>query len=326
MNEDIYVVIEHLQGHVADISYVMLAAARVLIQETEGNVVAVLLGHEAQDLAGNPSAGLGQCLAADQVLYFDHPALADFTSDAYLETLTGLIGEEQPRAVLLGHTSMGMDVASGLSARLELPLVSQCHSFSPNGKFVSQICGGKIMAEGDLPGPTALVTMVPGGFKPEEGQSAEPPQVVSRTAPELAGLRVTLKQYLEPEAGDVEISKEPILIAVGRGVQTEDNIELATELAEALGGVVCASRPVVDQGWLSTSRLVGKSGKQGKPKLYLALGISGAPEHVESITGSEMIVAINTDPAAPIFDVAQYGAEIDLLDLTEQLIEQIEEL
>jgi electron transfer flavoprotein alpha subunit len=317
MNEDIYVVIEHLQGQVADISYVMLAAARVLVQETGGNVVAVLLGHEAQGLANN--------LAANQVLYLDHPALADFTSDAYLEALAALINEDRPRAVLLGHTSMGMDVASGLSARLELPLVSQFYQVSP-GKFVSQICGGKIMAEGDLPGPTALLTMVPGGFKPEEGQSDEPPQVISRTTPELAGLRVALKQYLEPEAGDVDISKEPILIAVGRGVQTEDNIELAQELAEALGGVVCASRPVVDQGWLSTSRLVGKSGKQVKPKLYLALGISGAPEHVESITGSEMIVAINTDPAAPIFDVAQYGAEVDLLDLMDLLIEQIEEL
>ena len=134
-----------------------------------------------------------------------------------------------------------------------------------------------------------------------------------------------MKQYIEPEAGDVDISKEPILISVGRGVQTEDNIELAEELADALGGVVCASRPVVDQGWLSTTRLVGKSGMQVKPKLYLALGISGAPEHVEAITGSEMIIAINTDPAAPIFDVAQYGAEVDMLDLMETLIEQIED-
>jgi electron transfer flavoprotein alpha subunit len=290
----------------------MLAAARGLAQEGGGKGVAVLLGHEAQGLAGS--------LAADQVLYLDHPALADFTSDAYLEALAGLISEDQPRAVLLGHTSMGMDVASGLSVRLELPLVSQCLKFGPDGQFVSQICGGKIMTEGDLP-PAALVTMVPGGFKPEEGQSAQPPEVIPRVASALEGLRVTLKQYIEPEAGDVDISKEPILIAVGRGVQTEDNIELAEELADALGGVVCASRPVVDQGWLSTTRLVGKSGMQVKPKLYLALGISGAPEHVEAITGSEMIIAVNTDPAAPIFDVAQYGAEVDMLDLMEVLIE-----
>jgi electron transfer flavoprotein alpha subunit len=317
MNQDIYVVIEHLRGQVADISYVMLAAARALAQGTGGAVMAVLLGHDAQELAGD--------LAADQVLYVDDPALADFTSDAYLAALSALVSENEPRAVLLGHTSIGMDVASGLSARLGLPLASQCQSLSADGKFLSQICGGKIMAEGDLPGPTALVTMAPGGYKPEEGQSAEPPEVVPTAAPALEGPRVKLAQYVEPEAGDVDISKEPILISVGRGIQNEDNIQLAEELAEALGGVVCSSRPVVDQGWLPTSRMVGKSGQVVKPKVYLAMGISGAPEHVEAITDSEMIIAINTDPAAPIFDIAQYGAEVDMTDLMEVLTELVEE-
>jgi len=317
MNQDIYVVVEHLRGQVADISYVMLAAARTLAQGTGGSVTAVLLGHDAQGLAGN--------LAADRVLYVDHPALADFTSDAYLAALSALINENQPRAVLLGHTSVGTDVASGLSARLGLPQVCQCQTVSADGKFVSQICGGKIMAEGDLPDETALVTIVPGGYKPEEGQSGTPPEVTQVEAPALEGLRVTLAQYIEPEAGDVDISREPILISVGRGIQNEDNIELAQELAQALGGVVCSSRPVVDQGWLSTSRMVGKSGKSVKPKLYLALGISGAPEHVESITDSEMIIAVNTDPAAPIFDIAKYGAEIDMTDLMEVLTEMIED-
>ncbi len=317
MNQDIYVVIEHLRGQMADISYVMLAAARALAQGTGGSVMAVLLGHNAQELAGD--------LAADRVLYVDDPALADFTSDAYLAALSALISENEPRAVLLGHTSIGMDVASGLSARLGLPLVSQCQSLSADGKFLSQICGGKIMAEGALPGPTALVTMAPGGYKPEEGQSAEPPEVAPTAAPTLEGLRVTLAQYIEPEAGDVDISKEPILISVGRGIQNEDHIELAEELAKALGGVVCSSRPVVDQGWLPTSRMVGKSGQVVKPKLYLAMGISGAPEHVEAITDSEMIIAVNTDPAAPIFDIAQYGAEVDMTDLLEVLTELVEE-
>jgi electron transfer flavoprotein alpha subunit len=315
MNQDIYVVVEHLRGQVADISYVMLAAARVLAQGTGGDVVAVLLGHDAQGLAGD--------LAADRVLYVDHPALTDFTSDAYQKVLAGLIDENKPRAVLFGHTSIGTDVASVLSARLGLPLVSQCRSFSADGKYVSQICGGKIMAEGDLPDPTALVTMVPGGFKPEEGQSTEAPEVTEVAAPALEGLRVTLAQYVEPEAGDVDISQEPILISVGRGIQNQDNLELAEELAEALSGVVSSSRPIVDQGWLPTSRMVGKSGHKVKPKLYLAMGISGAPEHVEAITGSELIIAINTDPAAPIFGVAQYGAEVDMLDLIEVLTEQV---
>jgi electron transfer flavoprotein alpha subunit len=317
MNQDIYVVVEHLRGQVADISYVMLAAARVLAQNTGGEAVAVLLGHDAQGLASN--------LAADHVLYMNHPALAEFTSDAYQQALAAVIQEKEPRAVLLGDTTIGAEVAGVLSARLGLPMVSSCQSFSADGQFLSQICGGKIMAEGDLPEPTALVTMVPGGFKPEEGQSTDAPAVTEVAPPALEDLRVKLARYIEPEVGDVDISKEPILIAVGRGIQTEDNIELAEELAEAMGGVVCSSRPVVDQGWLATSRMVGKSGQSVKPKLYLALGISGAPEHVEAITDSELIIAVNTDPAAPIFDVAQYGAEIDMLDLMEVLIEQVEE-
>jgi electron transfer flavoprotein alpha subunit len=135
-----------------------------------------------------------------------------------------------------------------------------------------------------------------------------------------------VKEYIEPEAGDVDISTESLLISVGRGIQSEDNIEIAEELAEALGGVVSASRPVVDQGWLPTSRLVGKSGYQVKPKVYLALGISGAPEHTESITGSEVIIAINTDPAAPIFNIAKYGVVEDIFDLVPVLTEKIEEM
>ncbi len=315
MNQDIYVVIEHLRGQVADISYVALAAARVLAQGTGGEVVAVLLGHNAQ--------GLADGLAADRVLYIDHPALADFIPDAYLRVLTALVNERRPRAVLLGNTTIGSDVASVLSARLGAPLVSSCRNVSAEGKATSQICGGKILAEFALPDATTILTMIPGGYSPEDGQSKQAPAITSGAPPALEDLRVTLKQYIEPEGGDVDISKEPILIAVGRGIQNQDNIELANDLAEVLGGVVCASRPVVDQGWLPTSRLVGKSGKRVKPKLYLALGISGAPEHVEALSENAMIIAINTDPAAPIFQVAKYGAQIDLFDLVPVLGEQI---
>ena len=119
--------------------------------------------------------------------------------------------------------------------------------------------------------------------------------------------------------------KERLLIAVGRGIQNQDNISLAEDLAQAIGGVVCGSRPVIDQGWLATSRLVGKSGKQVKPKIYFAMGISGAPEHVEAITDSDTIIAINPDPKAPIFDIAKYGAEMDMFDLFEVLIEKVKE-
>lgn len=314
MSQDIFVLIEHLRGQVADISYVMLAAARQLAGGTGGKATAILFGHDAK--------GLANTLAADRVLYLDHPALKDFTSEAYSLTLASLINEHHPRAVLMGHTTIGAEVAGILSAKLALPLVSACRTLTSDGKFISQICGGKIMAEGDLPSPTALVTMVPGGYKTEQGQSAQAPEIDNLAPPSLDTLRITLKQIIEPEAADVDIAKEQFLVSVGRGIQLKDNIEMAKELAAALGAQVSASRPVVDQGWLPTSRLVGKSGKRVKPKVYLALGISGAPEHVEGMSESDTIIAVNTDPNAPIFNVAKYGTTVDLLDLVPALIEK----
>jgi electron transfer flavoprotein alpha subunit len=315
MNQDIFVTIEHLRGKVSEISYIMLAAARDLALGTGGQVVAIVLGQNAQALASG--------LNADKVLYVDHPLFKEFNPEAYLKTLIGIIGENKPRAVIFGHTTIGMDVVGGISAHLGLPLVSSVRSIEAGSKVISQICGGKIMAECNLPEPTALFTMIPGGYKPEQGQSTQSPPITTVLAQQLDELRITLNQYIEPEAGDVDISKEPLLIAVGRGIQTQDNISLAEELAQAMGGVVCASRPVVDQGWLPTSRLVGKSGSSVKPKVYLAIGISGAPEHVEAITGSDVIIAINTDPNAPIFNIAKYGTTADLFDLVPVLTEQI---
>jgi electron transfer flavoprotein alpha subunit len=315
MNQDIFVVIEHIQGQVSDISYLMLAAARDLANSTGGKVVGILLGHNATDLAGN--------LAADDVLYGDHPALAEFTSDAYKIALSGLIEGKQPRAVLFGSTTIGADVAGSLGAKFSFPVISSCISFE-DSKAISKICGGKIMAESQLAETTSFITMIPGGYKPEEGQSDTAPSI-SPFDVDLVDLKVSLRQYIEPEVADVDITQEAVLIGVGRGIQTGDNIELVEELAELLGGAVCASRPIVDQGWLPISRLVGKSGKQVKPKLYLSIGISGAPEHVEGMADSEMVVAVNIDPAAPIFDTAKYGAAVDLFDLIDFLIEAVEE-
>lgn len=316
MSQDILVVIEHLRGQVSDTSYVMLAAAKNLSQTTGGGVKAVLLGHNAQKLADN--------FMANKVLYIDNPALAEFNAEAYQIVLADVINTESPRAILLGHSSIGMDIASGLSVKLGIPVVSSCRTFT-DGKFVIQICGGKIMAEGDLPAPSALVTMVPGGYKVEQGQSSQAPSIETVDAPALDDLHISLKQYIEPDTSDVDITKENMLVSVGRGIQNKDNIELADELANALDCAVSASRPVVDQGWMATTRLVGKSGKLVKPKIYLALGISGAPEHVEGMGESEAIIAINTDPNAPIYDIAKYGTTLDMFDLLPVLTEKVKQ-
>ncbi len=318
MNQDIYVTIEHVRGKVSEISYIMLAAAQNIAEGTGGKVVAVLLGNNAQALTSD--------LNADHVLYVDHIKLADFNSEAYQKSIIDIINENQPRVVLFGHTTIGTDIIGGISTKLGLPLVSSVRSVTSKSQLISQICGGKIMAQCALPEPIALISIVPGGYKPEQGQSKQAPPITTRQAKLPDDFRTNLVRYIEPETSDIDISKEPLLIAVGRGIQNQDNISLAEDLAQAMGGVVCASRPIVDQGWLPSSRLVGKSGSAVKPKIYLAIGISGAPEHVEAITGSNTIIAINTDPNAPIFNIAKYGTTADLFDLVPALTEQVKNM
>jgi electron transfer flavoprotein alpha subunit len=321
MTSQMYVLIEHLEGKVKDISYVMLAAARELVGGVDGEVVAILLGHDAKDLTQN--------LNADRVIYCDHPRLAQFTPDAYQAALQALLADNPPRVLIMGETSMGADVAGGLSADMDLPLISLCRGLRAQGDqltFVSQICGGKILAEGEIPAPTTLITMVPGQYKAEDGQSDSAPPVEDFTPQDLDNLRVQHLEYIQPEVGDVDITREQVLIAVGRGIQQEMNLEYAQDLAEQLDASICGSRPVIDQGWLETSRLVGKSGKHVSPNVYLSMGISGAPEHLEGIGDAKLFIAINTDPQAPIFDVADYGAAADLFELAPALTEKIKQV
>lgn len=318
MNQDIYVIIEHLQGHVADISYIMLAAANDLAKKSQGHVIAIILGQNTTDLCND--------FNCYEVFSIDHPRLAEFSPEAYIATIADVITDNNPKVVLFGHSSIGTDIAGRLSARLGIPLISSCNSFTPEGSYICQICGGKILAEGLLPEKMTLLTIVPGVYNPEIGKQTGTPKITKLNSPSLDDLRVTLKSYIEPESADIDIAKESILISVGRGIQTQDNITLAEDLANAIGGVVSASRPVVDQGWLPISRLVGKSGKVVKPKVYLTIGISGAPEHIEAIMGSENIIAINTDANAPIFNIAKYGTTADLFDLVPVLTDKILEV
>ena len=166
--------------------------------------------------------------------------------------------------------------------------------------------------------------VMPGSFRPTDETGQGPSRAAHASPRRLTPGAVRFEEWILPEAGDVDITQQDVLVAVGRGIQQKDNVELAEELAQALGGAVCASRPVVDQGWLPATRQVGKSGMTVKPKLYLALGISGAPEHLEGMKGADLIIAVNTDPKAPIFDVAHYGAEVDVLDLLPALVEAVE--
>jgi electron transfer flavoprotein alpha subunit len=315
---DILVFAETTADGVADIALELLGAARSLAAGTGGQVVAVVLGADGAKHAEALSA-------ADRILVVDDPQLANFSPEPYLAVLENVVSSETPRAVLIGCTTIGLDVGPTLASKLGAPLVNACQAVKAEGDVIqatASICGGKMLADLEVAGSPAVLMTLPGAFQATEEKGAA--AVEAKPSPiALAPGAITFQQMIYPEAGDVDITSQEVLVAVGRGIQSQDNMEVAEELAKALGGALAASRPIVDQGWLPATRQVGKSGMIVKPKLYLALGVSGAPEHLEGMVGSELIIAVNTDPKAPIFDVAQYGVEMDMLDLAEPLTEAI---
>jgi electron transfer flavoprotein alpha subunit len=317
MSNDILILAEHLNGNVSDITYEMAGKGKELAAALGGQSTVVFLGGAAQAAASG--------VAADAALVIDDPALAAYNPEAFGRVLAALVRDRAPRLVMIGNTSMGMDLAAWLSVAAGLPLIAYVNGLAAEGGTLiatSQIYGGKIQAEAVPDGEACIVSCLAGAFPADAGHGTAPvEQVASPVA--LDDLHVRFVRLIEPEGGDVDITQQSVLVSIGRGIGGQENIELAEELAEALGTAVSASRPITDAGWLPKTRQVGKSGLTVKPKVYLAFGISGAPEHLEGMRGAETIVAVNTDPNAPIFDVAHYGATCDILDLLPALTEKI---
>jgi electron transfer flavoprotein alpha subunit len=318
MASAILVLAEQLRGEICDITYEMLGAGRALASATGAPLYAALLGSEAAPLAGK----LG---AADKVLVVDNPQLNLAPAGTVAAAVKALLDQTQAGLLLLGCTNVSLGIGSVVAAKSGLPLVNFCRGAKADGGAVvctSQLFGGKILSDVKLADGRGIVCIYPGAFSPDAGKSEKTPAVEKIEVP-VEVPKVTFKQYLEPETGDVDITKQNVLVGVGRGMQTQDNLQLAEDLAQALGGAVCASRPVIDQGWLPLSRQVGKSGMTVKPRVYLAFGISGAPEHWEGMQNSQCIVAVNTDPKAPIFDGAHYGVVGDALEVLPALTDKI---
>jgi electron transfer flavoprotein alpha subunit len=310
MAGNVWVLAEHWRGHLSDVTFELLALGRELASGLGSPLEAILLGHQARGLA----AELG---AVDGVLYVDHPSLAEPNPEAQCLALAALVEERKPRALLVPLSNVSADALGLLPARLKIPLVNFCRDVTvTDGQLQARavLYGGKLEATLVAPSPV-IFGVLPGSRLASQGRKDGAPAVEDATAAFPAEGRVRFEKYIDPEPGDVDLSQQAALVSVGRGIQTKDNIELAEELAQALGGAVSASRPVIDQGWLPLTRQVGKSGATVKPKLYVAAGISGAPEHVEGMKGAELIVAINTDPGAPIFAVAHYGVVGDVLEV-----------
>jgi electron transfer flavoprotein alpha subunit len=303
----IFVFVEHLNGNVDDITYELIGKGKEL-----GDVTAVLIG--PKDLAS-------QLGGAGNVINVDDPALSDFNPEAYAKAMSAVIDAESPDMVLFGYTSMGMDISSNLSVSKNLPFVAYATEISA-GSIVSSLYGGKVNVESSVSG-SCIVSVIPGSFPADAGKGDGSPAVQDMAAPDFSSLSVKFRKLIEPEGGDVDITTQEVLVSAGRGIQSDENIPMVEELAGKLGGAVSCSRPIVDNKWLAKTRQVGKSGLKVKPKLYLALGISGAPEHIEGMKNADLIIACNTDPNAPIFKFAHYGCTADLFDLIPALTSKL---
>lgn len=320
MGQDILVVAEHLKGEIADVTFELLGKATELAGATGGSVAVALVG---ADMKGKASE-LG---AAAKVYCVDHAGLSDFNPLTHGAALGAVLDHVAPRLTLVANTSMGMDLAASTAVAKDLPLMAYALDVKVDGDAIvatSQLYGGKIYADSAATGASVIVSVLAGSFPADSGRTEGTPAIEDVAPP--AGIddaQVRFQALVEPEGGDVDITQHDILVAVGRGIGSEDNLPLAEELAAALGGAVCSSRPIVDSKWLPKTRQVGKSGLKVKPKAYLALGISGAPEHIEGMKDADLIIAVNTDETAPIFEFAHYGSTEDLFDLVPALTEKL---
>lgn len=318
---EIFVVVEQRQGVIRDITFEMLNLAGRLGRENGGRTTAVFLGSEIGPLIPQLSS------RADRILVLDDPRLAHFDGRVYREVLGRLLEEHRPLLTLIGQTSWGLDLAPGLAVKTRFPLATDCldiHLHNGRPLALRQMYAGKVFCRVSFPEAAGyLVTVRPGAFPADQEETLRA-EVVAAIVP--AGLPEPGKQFLEfieSEAGEVDIAQAEFLVSVGRGVGEEENLTPVKELAKALGATLSCSRPVVDKKWLPKYHQVGTSGKAVKPKVYLALGISGAFQHLAGIAGAGTVIAVNKDPKAPIFRAAHYGVAEDMFKIIPALMEKL---
>ena len=318
---------EYRNGKLASVSTELLGIGRKLADDRGVSLSALILGQDLQD-AGHLLIGHG----ADTVYVADHPELKIFTEDRYTSVMTSIARQFKPEIILAGATAIGRSFIPGVAAILNAGLTADCTRLDireSDGALLQTrpAFGGNIMAT--IVCPTTrpqMATVRPKVMKALEFDPQRTGKVVmiDPTTQQLESRMQVLESVVE-EASDVNIQESDILVSGGRGLDSEKGFALLKQLAEVLGGNVAASRAAVDSGWIPYPHQVGQTGKTVAPKLYMACGISGAIQHVAGMQSSEMIVAVNRDPHAPIFDVADYGLVGDLYEIVPKLIKHIEE-
>ena len=318
---EVFILVEHRQGKVRDITYEMLEAGEKIASQQGISATAVLLGHNVKNFAEELAT------KASKVLVVEDQRLEHFNSILYQKVLSTLIAKYQPDLTLVGHTAFGMDLAPSLSVEMGFPLVTDCIGLSFEGdrlKAIRSIYGGKVNANVSFRESKGYVATVRPGVFSAKAPGEKKGGIIIEPSP-LQGTIDAKKfiEYIEAPITGEDITQAEILVSVGQGIGGPENIPMIEEVAKSLGGVVSCSRPVVDRNWLPKDRQVGISGKTVKPKVYIAIGISGAFQHVTAMQGSETIIAINKDPRAPIFGVADYGIVDDFLNVIPILKEKV---
>lgn len=313
----VLIVVEHRAGTVKDTTFELVSLGRRLAEASGSEPAAVVIGHGIADVARTLARWLPRVIAVEG------EALADFRYETHAVALKDVLEREKPLLALAPHTAFGMELFPRLSVECGRPCVTDCIEVGIEGAEVTaarSVYSGKVHARAALAPADGYLATVRSGCYPGAAEAGTPGTVETHPCPALpADLRTEHLGYREAATGAVDITQASLIIAIGRGIKDEENIPQVQALAERLGGVLACSRPVVDKKWLDKERQVGTSGRTVKPKAYLALGISGAFQHMAGIKGGGVLIAVNKDPKAPIFGAADYGVVEDMFKIVDAL-------
>jgi electron transfer flavoprotein alpha subunit len=316
----VVVVAEQRDGTLNRASWEAIAAG----QHAGASVKVAILGSGVDAVAAELAAA-----AVDEVILVDHAALAGYTSDGHVLALVALLAQETPDLVFFPHTYQTRDFAPALAARLGRALIADVTSYKDEDGAVvysRPVFQGKLTADVAASGPAPhLVTFQIGSFRADAAKKGAAPAPVRRASIEIdaASIRQKPEAPFKEAKQAVDLSQAERIVAIGRGIKGQEHLALAQQLAQAMGAEIAASRPICDSGWLPMDRQIGSSGQTVAPKLYVALGISGAIQHLVGMKGSRTIVAINKDAEAPIFEIADYGIVGDLFEVVPAMIKEL---
>ena len=323
---NVLLITEQREGKWNKASFETLLAAQQIASEAQGKLAGAVIGQGVRVL-GDELAGT----QLDEVLLVEHELLAAYTPDGFTLALNQVIAQTRPDLVLLPHTYQVRDYAPKLAASLEKGMIADCIGYRNDGGklvFVRQMFQGRTAADVIFQGaPPWFASFQAGAFRADlvaKRSSGKAPVRAVKVELQPEQIRTKPRELFREAKQAVDLTQAPIIVAIGRGIKAPENIPLAEKLAKLLGGELAASRPICDEGWLPMERQVGSSGQTVAPKLYLALGISGAIQHVVGMKGARTIVAINKDQRAPIFEVADYGIVGDIFEIIPALTEELE--